>query len=505
MLFLYFVLALGLTLAFLYYKAYARAQYIIRNSTRPIGYRVVLMSPYSPLGSILPRIPYINAIEYAKMLEHARMDLDAQGVDIMLYSSPFASYFATRDTAVSRKVFFSHRADMLKAAEFYNMLDLYGPNIVSTEGPEWLKHRKVIQPAFSDEALQYTAFVTAHQTGDIIRDWTAAKGKPVSVISAIKALTMKVICDSAFGYDLAQDEASEGPTMLQSLGIIIDNLLLPFILPMWLIRLLPFSTTKNFSSSIDLFRVKVEKLIKERRESKDAFARKDLLNLMIISNDQDSDEKARLTSDELLADSFIFLFAGHETSANTLTWAIGFLSYHPEIQERVYNHIIDVIGKDRDPTFEDYRNLKQVEAVLQEALRLRSPVGEVFKVAQKDLDIEGLFVPKDSIVDMYLSLIQSDERHWKNPTDFDPTRFEREEVAISGGSSDTWFPFSRGPRSCVGFRFALIEMTIALAMLIRKFKFYPQPGVPKEEALRYAIPFLITPATDIHIIPVERS
>jgi cytochrome P450 len=162
----------------------------------------------------------------------------------------------------------------------------------------------------------------------------------------------------------------------------------------------------------------------------------------------------------------IFL-AGHETTANALTWTWFLLSNHPEVERRLHQELDEVLGS-RTPGFSDVAQLRYTEMVLSESMRLYPPAWAIGRLSTVDCEIGGYFVPKRSLVLMSQYVMHRDERYYKNPLAFDPERW-RPEVRDTRPPF-SYFPFGGGPRRCIGEGFAWMEEILVLATLAQKWK-----------------------------------
>jgi cytochrome P450 len=174
-------------------------------------------------------------------------------------------------------------------------------------------------------------------------------------------------------------------------------------------------------------------------------------------------ETGRPLSDTEICDELIvFMLAGHDTSATVLTYALWQLGRHHPIQDRIRAEV-QALGH-VDPTAEDVPRLTYTKQVLQEALRLCPPVAGLFRVAMRDIEIDGYRVDAESLLGVGIWAVQRDPALWPDPLTFDPDRFEPSRAK----QVDRWqfLPFGAGPRSCIGDHFAMLEMTLALATII---------------------------------------
>lgn len=197
------------------------------------------------------------------------------------------------------------------------------------------------------------------------------------------------------------------------------------------------------------------------------------------NTDQESTNKEYLTDDHLVGTMMDVFLAGAETTATTILWVLAYMISHPDVQARVQKEFDDVIGRERMPGLSDRGSLPYFEATIKETIRHATPfvVGAPHKTTS-DTTLKGYNIPKDTMVIFNLWQIHHDPRHWKNPNDFDPTRFLDEQGKLLNVSTLSYMPFSLGPRACLGESLAKTELFLFLSRLLYEFKFENPPDLP---------------------------
>jgi cytochrome P450 len=195
----------------------------------------------------------------------------------------------------------------------------------------------------------------------------------------------------------------------------------------------------------------------------------------------------KLSDRELLHNVILFFIAGHETSSSALAMTLHMLEQNPDIQDRARKEVVQVLGAKLLPDWEDIRNLTYLECCIKETLRLYPPAAFISRQLDRDSVIGGYFVPKDTFVTVPQWTIHRDPDLWADPDRYNPDRFLNEKI-----DSYTWLPFSLGPRQCLGINFAMLELRIVLAFLLRKFRFLPDPNTKAK--FDYDITTTIIPA-----------
>ncbi|KAK1232459.1 hypothetical protein PQX77_004397 [Marasmius sp. AFHP31] len=374
---------------------------------------------------------------------------------------------------------------------------MFGINLAAAEGEVWRRHRRIMGPAFNQKLYQ----LVWEQTIKTYRDMVSSEGwdtQSTVKVPAVQALTFKfallVLGICAFGFDFnwtAPPETTEGEMSVQeAIRTILDENMLLVFAPDW-VKKLPFERvqrpqdaqrqlTSFMQDQVKLRKAEVRAQTPEEYK-RDAFS-------MLVQANEDEEGKHRLNDEELIGNVFVMLFAGHETSAHTLAATLGFLAVNEAAQDEVLQEIVDVVGYDRDPEFDDYNNLNKVLSAFYEALRLfpaghvliREPTEDTVIEIPKPRGQEGTQlqpVPKGTWVVIDMVGIQYNPRYFEDPFEYKPSRWHGMK-----NDSDQFSAFSLGPRGCIGRKFATTEAVCFLAMVLRDFKVEPhlQDGESKE-------------------------
>jgi cytochrome P450 len=261
------------------------------------------------------------------------------------------------------------------------------------------------------------------------------------------------------------DEIGSAMTQIFSL---FDTLLLPF--SDW-IQKLPIPPVRRFEKARDKLDGIVYGLIAERRASgKDAG---DLLSMLLLAQDEDS--HAGMTDKQVRDEALTLLIAGHETTANALTWTWYLLSQNPEAESRMHAELDRVLGG-RSPSFDDVPSLPYTTGVFAESLRLYPPAWAIGRRARQDYSIGDYTIPAKSILLMSPWVVQRDARWWPEPEKFDPDRWGPGQA--ESRPKFAFFPFGGGTRVCIGERFAWAEGVLVLAAIAQRWKMRLVPGHP---------------------------
>uniref|UniRef100_A0A914XGE2 Uncharacterized protein n=1 Tax=Plectus sambesii TaxID=2011161 RepID=A0A914XGE2_9BILA len=363
------------------------------------------------------------------------------------------------------------------------------------EDQHWKDVRSTITPAFTTGKMKNLAFLfndCLKIMGEIVSAHVDNE-KPMDLKSVCGGFSMDVIAKSAFAIDVdaQHDELSPFIKFAKEIfGIkMTDPKAMLFLLFPQTFGLLERALNFNllFTEADEFFTTMLTSVIKERKErpkmSKPDFLQL-LLNTVVDSklnkNDMADEEIAnsnlggkhlQLSLRETIAQCLIVLLAGFETSSLTLHFTLYLLSLHPEIQDKCFDEICDVLGDTTEISYEHVQKLHYIEQVINETLRMYSPSQRVNRECSKDITIKGIKIERGVTVSAPIYVIHYDEKNYPDPYKFDPDRFTPEEKAKRDPLA--FLPFGYGPRNCIGMRFAQIELKMAVALLIKRFRFLP--------------------------------
>ena len=349
---------------------------------------------------------------------------------------------------------------------------LLGEGLVTSEGEFHLNQRRMLQPAFHrDRLLQYTVTMVECAAAAQSR-WSA--GETRDMLEKMTRLTLAIVGKTLFSVDVENEAAAVGRALTDVQGA-FDLMMLPFS---GLLQHLPIPTVWRINRARRFLDATIYKMITERRRT--GLDNGDLLSMLLLATDEDGTGSGM--PDRQVRDEAMTLFlAGHETTANALTWTWYLLSRHPEVEARFHEELRTVLAG-RAPTFADIPNLRYTEMVLSESMRLYPPAWAIGRRAIQEMRIFNYVVPKNSICLLCPYTMHRHERYWPDPERFDPERFSPE------GKQDrprfAYFPFGGGPRVCIGERFAWMEGVLVLATIGQKWRFRLAPG----QVVRHAAP-----------------
>jgi cytochrome P450 len=357
-----------------------------------------------------------------------------------------------------REVLVTQQARFRKSRVLQRAKVLLGEGLLTSHGPVHLRQRRLIQPAFHhDRLVRYASVMTdaAQRVSDRWQD-----GATLDVSSEMMRLTLDVVARTLFSAEMDVQAAEIGAAMTDVLEL-FETILLPFS---ELLEKLPLPASRRFRAARERLDAIIFRLIEERRAGGED--RGDLLSMLILVQDEAGDG-AGMTNQQVRDEALTLFLAGHETTANALTWAWYLLSQKPEAERRLHAEL-DAALHGRAPEFDDLPRLRYTEMVLAESMRLYPPAWAIARMALEDCQIGDYAVPKDAIVVMSQYIMHRNPRYWPEAERFDPERFLPE--ALEARPKFAYFPFGGGPRVCIGERFAWMEGVLALATLAQRWR-----------------------------------
>ena len=339
----------------------------------------------------------------------------------------------------------------------------------------WFARRRILQPVFHRRRVMLMADEMVAAGQKMLSRWEEiyAPEDVLDVHEEMMRVTLDVINQTMFGADVSQEASRVGTAMTILTRYAFAQAGNPFAAPPWI----PTRRNRKFHEALETIDSVVLSLIRARQGARESGEppRGDLLDMLLDAEDAETGE--RMTDQEVLDEVKTIFAAGHETTANALTWAWLLLSEHPEVGEKLEAELDAVLGG-RPPTSADLPSLHYTRQVFEETLRLYPPVPALVRRVVRPTTLDGYEIPASSRA---LISIYSIHRHpdlWLGPTRFDPERFSPERKASHHDLA--YIPFGAGQHKCIGNNLALIEGTLLLAMIAQRYEFGLVPGCPVE-------------------------
>ncbi|HEY8378511.1 MAG TPA: cytochrome P450, partial [Nannocystis sp.] len=364
----------------------------------------------------------------------------------------------------AQRIFQDAVRNYYKGRSYDPIRPLLGNGLVTSTGDFWVRQRKLSQPAFHVSRLRGFLSTMARCVRDMLVRWEKgrATGATFELHTEMMSLTQRIVGLTLFGRDFGDGDTASAQAVNDSLTIAGERvnrgaLVLPLAVP----------TPGNlrFRRALRTLDNIVYDMIARARRAPDDAQETTLLRMLMDARDEDTGEGM---TDRQLRDEIITQYvAGHETSALVLTWTFYFLDRHPEVAAKVAEEIVGR-GLTDEPSLEQLEQLPYTRMMVDEVMRLRPPVWAQTRVLHEDDVLLGYRIPADSMVIFSSYFCHRHPDFWDEPEAFRPERFTPE--AVESRHRYAYVPFSAGPRTCIGKRFALSEIMLTLALVLARYR-----------------------------------
>jgi cytochrome P450 len=373
------------------------------------------------------------------------------------------AYFISHPDYV-RQVLVDDASIYHKAPIYHELLSYFlGNGLLTSEDDFWRRQRKLAQPAFHTRRIQSYGDVMVSYTGRLLDEWQPGQVRDVN--RDMMRLTLGVVSKTLFDADIEKDANRVGDALTDILEVTQERIQSPIqVIPEWL----PTAGNRRRKAAVQALDSIVLGMIDERRASNEDHG--DLLSMLMLARD---DAGQGMTDHQLRDEAATIVLAGHETTANALSWTWYLLAQHPEVEAKLHEEVDQVLGN-RPPSTDDLRQLAYTEMVVKEAMRLYPPIPSFARQATQDTMIDKYPVRKGLIISISPWVIHRDSRWYPEPESFKPERWTREfEKSLP---KCAYLPFSTGPRICIGNSFAMMEAVLILATIAQRYQLSLVPG-----------------------------
>lgn len=351
-----------------------------------------------------------------------------------------------------------------KDAAIKNNRAFFGEGLLSSEGDLWKQERRLASPSFNHKSLELYGQIMIEHTQKMLDRFV--DGQTIEIQKEMMRLTLGIAAKTLFDSEISKNNTEFVSALIDAqkyLACRMNNPLL-LLLPEWI----PFPTNIHLLEAIKKVDTVIFKLIDERRNHTEG--KHDLLSTFIAlkENQENSGLSDKLIRDEV----FTLFFAGHETTALTLTWTLYLLASYPEVAAKLVQELNTVL-KGRLPEVADYSALTYTEKVIKESMRLRPPVWAIGRENIHDCLIGEYEIKKGTAVILSQWVMHHDKRFYDSPDSFNPERWTPE--FTHNLPKFAYFPFGGGPRTCIGNGFAMLESVMALSSIMQKFSLELEP------------------------------
>ena len=418
--------------------------------------------PTGPRG--LPLLGNALQMGGSDSLVYMRKIFDRYGDLVFLRAGPLPC-FALRHPDHIHQVLVKNQSLYIKGMGYDGLRLLMGRGLVTSEGDLWRQQRKLMQPSFTPKAITGFFAMMVEVTEALLDRWEplAARDEAVVMDDEMVRLTMSVIGRAMFSVDLGAERDELGDAFREAFAFIPQRSMSPLHLPL----AFPLPSHRRFRRAMGLINAFIGRKIEEARRRGDEA---DLISMLLRARDPETQQP--MSEAQLRDEAITLFFAGFETTARSLAWAFYLLARHPAVARRLAAEVDRCLGG-RPPQLDDLMRLSFTRQIVDETMRLYPPTALLARQADQPDNLAGYPIPKGALMLLVPYLAHRHPDLWPDPEQFDPDRFRPELVAVR--PKQAYIPFASGPRVCIGNNFALLEMTLALAMAAGRFRF-SRPG-----------------------------
>lgn len=369
---------------------------------------------------------------------------------------------------LARHVLQGNDGTYVRGGVFYDKLKvLLGEGQLTATGPHWRRQRQLTQPVFNRNRLAPFCKTMAEQAARMFDRWSRAsrQNETIDVADEMNALTLSIVSLSVFSVDLGRQASEVGWAATIGIRYTMHRSEALVQLP----EFVPTPLRIQFKKALRILDDLIYGIIRERRGMRDL--PDDLLSMMMEARDEESGEG--MTDEQLRDQVLTMLMAGHETTANALSWAYYSLSRNPKVEEEMIREVDEVLP-DKMPEFEDLRRLPYVKMVIEESMRMYAPAWFFGRSVTRDDSMAGYVIPADSMVIVSPHVVHHHPDFWDRPSEFDPSRFDPSRSEKR--HQYAYIPFGGGAHFCVGKNLAMMEAVIVMASVTKRFRLDRVPG-----------------------------
>lgn len=424
-----------------------------------------------------PSFLFGNHMVFAKHgFKRADMMLWKEYGDVFGYFTGRAPSLLIADTEMLQEILVKQFNNFTDRAVLRGFSGAMNENLSAQQGKVWKSSRSILSPTFTTGKLRKMDPLIKESADSLVLHMKNRINECNEVDFAwlFGCYTLDVIASTAFGIKVdSQRDPNDKFVQMASkvLAIKVNSpyLTLAFVLP---ILMRPLSKLLNITildkEATEFFTNEILKVLNSSEPSiqKDYV---DFIHLMMEAHNDDPDNtdgRRGLTSKEIIANCLLFFFAGYETTAASLSFLAYNLALNPNIQQKMYEEIVTVLGKE-EPGYDNTGKLQYMEMCIHETMRMYPASPRTDRMCVRDTEVKGLKIPEGMQIAIPIYILHHNEKLWQDPEKFDPERFSAENKAKMKPCQ--FMPFGFGPRICIGKRLAITEMKIALTKLLREF------------------------------------
>ncbi|WP_409292563.1 cytochrome P450 [Peribacillus sp. SCS-37] len=387
-------------------------------------------------------------------------ELAGYGDAVKIRFGPTESVCLLSDPEMIKQVLVTKQKSFIKARDMRSLKTILGEGLLTSEKDLHMRQRRLIQPAFKKTHIASYGQDMIDVTTEYITRWH--DGEERVITQDMMDITLGIISKTMFSVDFQDGHKVLGKPLETAMRVSSSRMRGLFTPPLWV----PTKKNRMYKKAIKELDETLYRIIEERR--KDTQKHEDMLTILLDAKDE---EDGTGMSDQQVRDELMTIFlAGHETTANALSWTFHLLSQNPEAEQKLFEEL-DRVLDGREPEPGDFTKLTYAQNVIWESMRIYPPGFIVGREAIEDVEIGGLQFKKGDSIMMSQWVLHNKPEYFPEPDVFRPERFENNFIKTIPAYA--YFPFSGGPRVCIGNHFALMEAVLVLAVIASKYRLRP--------------------------------
>jgi cytochrome P450 len=370
---------------------------------------------------------------------------------------PFQNVYLVSDPEMIKQVLVTKQKHFVKSQDFDALKPILGEGLLTSEKDFHMRQRRLIQPAFKRSHILNYGQAMIDITADYIDTWQ--DGEDRIITHDMMSITLGIISKTMFNMDFKEGYDVLWEAIETAMGTAVKRMRTLLQLPLWV----PTKSNREYRNAIQALDEVIYGIIEKRRADPDKH--EDMLGILMDA--RDDDDGLGMTDREVRDELMTIFLAGHETTANAISWTLYLLSQHPEVENKLFEEINNVIGN-RPPTPGDFMKLTYTQDIIWESMRLFPPAFVTGREVEEQVEINGYQFKKGDVILVSQYVMHRKPEYFHDPQSFKPERFENNFVKTIPAYA--YFPFGGGPRVCIGNHFALMEAVLVLVTIAQRYK-----------------------------------
>ncbi|PLT35279.1 cytochrome P450 [Bacillus sp. V5-8f] len=370
---------------------------------------------------------------------------------------PFQHVYLISDPELIREVLVTKQKSFVKSKDFDALKTIVGEGLLTSEKETHMRQRRLIQPAFKKSHISNYGQDMIDVTTEYLSNWK--DGEERIITQDMMDITLEIISKTMFSIDIKEGYSIVGEAIETAMKMAVQRMRTIINLPLWI----PTKRNRDCKQAIDKLNSTIFQIIESRRQDK--ATHEDMLGILMAARDEQ--DGSGMTDIQVRDELMTIFLAGHETTANALSWTLYLLSQNPEAEKKLFEEIDMVIGN-RTVSPGDFAHLPYTQNIIWESMRIYPPAFVISRKAAEDVKIGGYQLKKDDTIMVSQYVMHHKPEYFSDPESFLPERFENNFIKTI--PSFAYFPFGGGPRVCIGNHFALLEAVLVLATIAQRFR-----------------------------------